>query len=444
MNLMNTGRAAGHFLAAHWRWRTLDPPALAAFQDRRARRIVAYAQGHSPFYRRHWLGCDLRDWRTLPTVDKAAMMANFDAFNTHAVTKQAAFDVALLAEQTRDFAPTLHGQTVGLSSGTSGHRGIFLVSPQEQAAWAGMILARALHDLPRSQVRVAFFLRSHSNLYAEVNSALLHLHYFDLMTPLAESVAILNHYQPHIVIGPPSLLRMLADAQDASLLYIHPQRLISVAEVLEPNDEKRLNGCFGVPVHQVYQCTEGLLAVSCPHGSLHIQEDIVAIQCEPLPSAADGAQRVTPVVTDLWRRSQPIIRYRLNDVLQMDERPCRCGSCFRTLARIEGRCDDICYFLEPNGNRRPFFPDTIRRMVLLAEAGIADYQAVQERDGQLNVQILLLPGADAAAARQIVAASVRDTVRSYNCLAPSVEIETNLPVTPAGQKRRRVQRIAPI
>lgn len=441
MNVLSVSGVAGHFLAAHWRWRTLDPPALRAFQEQRARRIVRYAAAHSPFYRAHWQGCDRRDWRTLPTVDKALMMAHFDGFNTRGITCDAAMQVALRAEQTRDFAPTVRGLTVGLSSGTSGHRGLFLVSPQEQALWAGVILSRALHGLRPRRTRVAFFLRSHSNLYAQVNGALLQLRYFDLMTPLAEAVSALNRYQPHIVVGPPSLLGLLADAQEAGSLHIRPQRLIAVAEVLEPQDELRLSNCFQVPVHQVYQCTEGLLAVSCPHGSLHIQEDIVAVQCEPLPAEPGGALRVTPIVTDLWRRTQPIIRYRLNDVLQLAEQPCACGSCFRVITRIEGRCDDLCYFLQPDGARRPFFPDTIRRAVLLAAAAIADYRAVQERDGQLHVQLALLPGADAAAVRQAVAASVIRTVQQYGCQSPVVEVDTHLPPTPPGSKRRRVQRV---
>jgi phenylacetate-CoA ligase len=316
-----------------------------------------------------------------------------------------------------------------------------MVSPQEQAMWAGVILARALHGWQRRRTRVAFFLRSHSNLYAQVNGALLQLRYFDLMAPLDDSIAMLNHYNPHIVVGPPSLLGFLADAQAAGGLHIHPQRLIAVAEVLEPHDEARLSNCFQVPVHQVYQCTEGLLAVSCAHGSLHIQEDIAAIQCEPLPADPGGAPRVTPVVTDLWRCTQPIIRYRLNDVLQLAAQPCPCGSYFRAITRIEGRCDDLCYFVEPNGAARPFFPDTIRRMVLLAEAGIADYQAVQEHDGQLHVHLALQPGADAAPARQAVAASVTATVLHYGCVSPQVTVDAQLPPLAPGSKRRRVQKM---
>ena len=286
---------------------------------------------------------------------------------------------------------------------------------------------------------MAFFLRSHSNLYQQVNGALLQLRYFDLMAPLADAIAALNGYQPHILVGPPSLLGLLAEAQGCGTLRIRPQRLISVAEVLEPQDEAHLAAAFQAPVHQVYQCTEGLLAVSCAHGSLHIQEDIVAVQCEPL----DG-ERVTPIVTDLWRRTQPIIRYRLNDVLQLGGR-CPCGSSFRTIARIEGRCDDVCYFLAREHNaqdpRRLFFPDSIRRMILLAGEGIADYQAVQEHDGQLLVHLALTPSAERQQVVEAVRASVCATVDHYGCRPPKVDVDTHLPPLAPGRKRRRVQRV---
>src|SRR5207344_1524259 len=112
-----------------------------------------------------------------------------------------------------------------------------------------------------------------------------------------------------------------------------------------------------------------------------------------------AAMRVTPIVTDLWRRTQPIIRYRLNDVLQLASGPCPCGNSFRVIKAIEGRCDDVCYFETIDGERRPFFPDTIRRMVLLSEPAIADYAAVQERDGHLRVHLSLAGEASGDATR---------------------------------------------
>jgi phenylacetate-CoA ligase len=442
---MRAGQAitiARHFAAARWRWERRHGQRLTTYQERRAQAIVRFANERAAFYRDHWTGHDLAEWRALPTVDKRLMMANFARFNTIGVSAEEALGVALRAERSRDFTPTLRGVTVGLSSGTSGHRGVFLASPQEQAGWAGVVLARTLHQLS-GRLRVAFFLRSNSNLYEQVGSALIQFQYIDLMTPITEAVACLNLFRPHIVIGPPSLLGALADEVAQSRLRIHPQRLISVAETLEPQDRVRLQGAFQAPVHEIYQCTEGLLAISCARGSLHIQEDLVALQFEPLDNqdAHTEAERVTPIVTDLWRRTQPIIRYRLNDVLRLADKPCRCGSNFRVIEAVEGRCDDVCYFMADAGGLRPFFPDVIRRMILLASDAIAEYQAVQERPGQLRMRVALRLGADANAVDVALRRSADETAERYRCHRIDLTIEHGLESFAPERKRRRVRRL---
>ncbi len=438
MTAGNTGRIAAHFVRARWRWATLRGPALRHYQERHARRIVAYTRQHSPFYRAHWAGHDLRRWRSLPTVDKRLMMAHFDGFNTVGIRREAAMVLALHAERERDFTPTLGGYTVGLSSGTSGHRGLFIASAWEQAAWAGTILARTVHRLGQ-RLRVAFFLRSNSNLYEQVGGALVQFRFFDLMTPLDEAVASLNAFAPQVIVGPASLLALLAAARQQGTLRAQPRRLIAVAEVLELEDRATLESAFSVQVEQIYQCTEGLLAISCAAGSLHIQEDLVALQLERLPG---DAGRVTPIVTDLWRRTQPIIRYRLNDVLQMDPCPCRCGSDFRVIRAIEGRCDDLCLFVSRDGSLRPFFADTIRRMILLAHPAISDYQAVQEQPGALRIHLDIAPGVPFAGVAAALRASVDATVAGYGCRPARLEIEAGVPAPAPGIKRRRVVRVA--
>ncbi|HLZ63038.1 MAG TPA: F390 synthetase-related protein [Ktedonosporobacter sp.] len=428
---------ASHFLQARWRWHSLRAQDLERYQDRRAQRIVAYTLRHSPFYRSHWAGHDPQAWQTLPMVDKQMMMENFDTFTTCGITRDAAMETALRAEQSRDFRPLLNGLAVGLSSGTSGHRGLFLANTWEQAAWTGTILARTLHHLSLQRLRVAFFLRSNSKLYEQVGRGHIQFRYFDLMLPLAEAVTALNDFQPHILISPPSLLGFLADEYMHGSLHIRPDRLISVAEVLEDQDQDRLQRTFSAPVHQIYQCTEGFLATSCVKGSLHIQEDVVALQFEPLP---DG-ERVMPIVTDLWRRTQPIIRYRLNDILQLDPAPCACGSPFRVIRSIEGRSDDVCYFETLSGDIRPFFPDTIRRMLLLASPQIIDYQVIQERCGQLRIHLAVSTTASFDSVVQSVCASVAATMAQYSCRPASIQVEKGLPPLIPGMKRRRVQRV---
>ena len=149
------------YVAARWRAATLHGPRLITWQHRRASTLVNSVRRTSPFYHDLWAEQPADAWRTFPTVDKHAMMASFERFTTTGITRDMAMSVALDAEQRRDFSATISGHTVGLSSGTSGHRGLFLVSPQEQTRWAGTILARAIPDL-RPGHRVAFFLRANS------------------------------------------------------------------------------------------------------------------------------------------------------------------------------------------------------------------------------------------------------------------------------------------
>jgi phenylacetate-CoA ligase len=426
-----------HYLQASYRFRNLRGTALTKYQDSRARALVEYARLHSPFHRERFAGLDPSDWRKFPEVDKSVMMEQFDSYNTVAVHQAEAMAVALRAETDRDFTPTLNGLTVGLSSGTSGHRGLFLVAPWEQAAWAGVVLARLLPSLRPRGYRVAFFLRSNSNLYARLRSRWIDFRYFDLMLPPAEAVSALNELNPDILAGPPSLLVLLAGAVERGELRIHPLKVVSFAEVLEAQDRERIGQCFGCPVHEVYQCTEGLLAMSCAQGVLHIQEDLVAFQTEPLPESAGEA---TPVITDLWRRTQPMIRYRMNDVVTLHPHECACGSGFRVLDRIEGRCDDICYFENGGASLRPVFPDTIRRMVLLASPHIQDYQAFQFNDGELQVHLQVAEAWPYEKVAREVQQSVERTLAQYGCRATAISVSEGLVPLPPRAKRRRVQR----
>ena len=43
--------------------------------------------------------------------------------------------------------------SVGLSSGTSGHRGMFITTPEEQGTWAGTILAKMLPKMISSDIK---------------------------------------------------------------------------------------------------------------------------------------------------------------------------------------------------------------------------------------------------------------------------------------------------
>lgn len=421
-----------HVARANWRARWLRGRRLESFQDRRAREIVRYAVEHSPFFRSHWVGRDLGDWRSLPTIDKAAMMSHFSEYNTAGVSLDEAMDTAIRAEKDRNFRPEVRGLTVGLSSGTSGHRGLFLVAASERAGWAGTIVARAVRR-PRPGLRVALVLRANSNLYESVGTGSIHFRFFDLADPdeaLAEAIAA---FRPDVLVAPPSTLERLGARLRG---IVQPEQVISVAEVLEPQAAERISAAFAVAVDQIYQCTEGLLAVSCREHRLHVQEDLVAIQWETGPVVG----LVTPVVTDLWRRVQPIVRYRLNDLVRLSENRCGCGLAFRVIEAVEGRADDVLVFDGVDGLTRAVAPDFARRAVLLADAGIEDYEFVQVSRTRVAVGVVLRSGADGDAVVRAVKNEVRATLVGLGCAPVDVGVTCCAAVNRLGTKLRRVRR----
>lgn len=347
-------------------------------------------------------------------------------------------ETALTAERTRDFRPRIGNVTVGLSSGTSGSRGLFLVSDREQAAWAGAVLAKMLPGPLWKPERIAFFLRANSNLYESVRRGRLQFEYFDLLEPLERHAERLERYRPGIVAAPPSVLRLLAEEKLAGRLAAQPHRIVSVAEVLDPLDACVIERAFGPPIHQIYQCTEGFLASTCRYGTLHLNEDIVHIDKEKVAGDPSG-RKFVPIVTDFSRRTQPIIRYRLNDLLTEAAAPCPCGSVFTAVERIEGRCDDIFYLENASGALVPVFPDLIARAVIASSPAIAEYRVIQEEARAVRVELALAAGADRADTEREAAASVAALLQRMGCRVPELRFD-EYRFAPGMSKLRRVER----
>ena len=305
-------------------------------------------------------------------------MANFDAINTVNIKLEEALAVAIKSEESRDFSPTILGITVGLSSGTSGNRGVFLASDKERAYWVALVLDRVLGFTLKKR-SIAFFLRANSNLYDSVKSKLLAFHFFDLLNPLEAHIKHLNTLQPDILVAQPSLLLELANAIEEQKLDINPTKVISVAEVLTPEDKAYLTNVFKQTIHQVYQCTEGFLASSCEHGTLHFNEDFLIIEKKYID---DEQSRFHPIITDLRRQSQPIIRYELNDIIQ-EKASCSCGSKFMAIEAIEGRSDDVLVFINTDNEAIKIFPDFFRRAIILSDEQINDYALIQTEPNHL-------------------------------------------------------------
>lgn len=423
------------FAGARWGRRPRNRAALMARQEAGLARFLTDVLPRAPFYRD-----PPRTLADLPVVDKATTLARFAEFNTVGVTLDRALEVALAAERSRNFAPTLQGGiTVGLSSGTSGTRGVFLVSETERARWAGVLLARLLttESLWRvagrgAALRIAFFLRANSNLYATLGSRRITFGFHDLLEPLDAHVARLNDRPPHVLAAPPTVLRLLAEAASSGALRVAPRQVVSVAEVLEPDDAAAITAAWGVPVQQVYQATEGFLGATCPHGRIHLNEDLLHIEPEWIADGAGTPARFHPIVTDFTRTTQVVARYRLDDVLRLADGECACGAPTRSLAAIEGRADDVLWASGAGGQPVAIFPDVVRRAMALV-GGLRDYRL--EQHGPTWRVRLQPPDHDVAVAvrRELSAMAAR-----IGAVPPVVQVEPWIDA-PLVEKRRRIR-----
>lgn len=375
-----------------------------------------------------------------PLMAKRNFLANFTALNRHGITLETATITALRAERERDFRPELPGGvTVGLSSGTSGTRHVFLVGREDRCRWAGQILARTLSPAALRQVltpwrpplRIAFFLRASSNLYTTLRGRRVQFMYHDLTRPFANLCDELDAQQPHILVAPATVLAEIAKKRPP---LKNLTQVISVAEVLDTRDRSLIEDAFGLPVGQIYQAAEGFLGATCPHGRIHLNEESLHIEKRWID---ESRQRFQPIITDFSRRTQWFVRHHLTDVLRPASTPCPCGRKTTSLESIEGRAEEILWSRDAAGRPQPVFPDVLRQALYTLPRPPEQYRIEQHRDDWL---VHLQPFD--AATEQAVRSALEQLHQSLQLTPPSLLF---LPWTeqPPDEKQKRLRCVTP-
>jgi putative adenylate-forming enzyme len=172
------------------------------------------------------------------------------------------------------------------------------------------------------------------------------------------------------------MLKIIAREKEEGRLSVKPLKLISYAEVLYPDVKDYLKRVFGCEVHEIYKCSEGAIAITCRYGSLHVNEDVVALQLfdKDGAPATPGKPCHKLIVTDLHKSSLPIIRYELNDIITISTQKCECGSNFRVIEKINGRADDLFWGIRKSDKTKHFiFQDYISRAIISVSGNIEEF-----------------------------------------------------------------------
>lgn len=401
---MNIFQGLSDYLLLNKNLYKLNETELKKIQERMLFETVNHALEHSSFYRELY-GIDrlrsMEDFYKFPIINKTIMMENFNDLNTCGLDLSQVTEYAIEKEIAKDYSGYyLDEYVIGMSSGTSGNKGIYVTPKSLTKRLPFVFLARGGIPLKMLPFRILFLLRVFSQGFADINAPLINITYKSTMTDPEELIETINREKTNIIMAPPSMLRILIDFKDR--ITVKLKLIMSYAEVLEKEEKDRLSKAFKVQIHEIYQASEGQVASTCKCGNLHINEDLVFVELYDKNNNPVTAPNITThrmILTNLINRAQPLIRYEMNDIVELGEN-CPCGSSFRVISKILGRNDDVLIFKNSHGKVIHVFPDLFARWIITRFNSIREFKVIQFNTDKLEI-LIDIPSCDDQQASQI-------------------------------------------
>jgi phenylacetate-CoA ligase len=343
-----------------------------AVKLRTFRALVRHANAHAPYYadiiRERGIYLDACTPADFPVLTKSLLMANFDRIVTdRRVTKKAVADFLSRSTDPKDM---LFGDlTVMHTSGTSGEVGYFLYAPADYgrmraAAMRNRSLFRAAFPrlgLRLRRIRVAFYgatgghfagATGMASMQRGVRRFFIDARSFEVNTPLPEVVARINRFQPDMLWGYTTALKMLGEEQRAGRLDIAPSTVAATGEMVTSADLGFLSGSFGgASAASIYACTEHMmLGISNPGAdTMTLLDDNLIFEFHEDHS----------IITNLFNHTMPLIRYKMSDILRPVSEP---GARRIVIANLVGRTEQMPMFVNAAGTKDFISPHTINEI----------------------------------------------------------------------------------
>lgn len=324
------------------------------------RAMLAHAKTHSPWYAARLAHIDaetatLADLQRIPVMTKHELMEHWDEIVTVPGASRAEAEQALQAMTDQFYIWSDH--VLLCSGGTGGRPGLFVYDFDSLARlWAGMARGffASLMTLAAEGVEVPGGVRmatvggetsSHgsfvlSRIFTNPNNPTTNLSGW---RALPDNYAKLNQAQPHFLFTYPSVIAELCQAQADGRLNISPRILYLGGEQLPQAFYDLAQATW--PSADILTCwgtSEGGGTFACRQGGYHICEDLVII--EPVDGAGEpikpGQLSEGIYFTNLYNKALPIIRYAIDDIFELADEPCPCGSQHTKVRQVHGRWFD--------------------------------------------------------------------------------------------------------
>jgi phenylacetate-CoA ligase len=211
-----------------------------------------------------------------------------------------------------------------------------------------------------------------------------------VIDPFAETVQRLRHLAPDVLYAQTGVLEDLCAHDTAG---IAPRLIFTHAATLTASLRGKLRATFNVDPFNTYGSVEfNRLAFECPaHAGLHVITDGAVVEC--LDDAGDPVAPGEPgetVVTGLYNRAMPLIRYELGDLAVPLDDPCPCGRGWPLLREIQGKKNDR--FILPSGRVMGGHYLAVMKIELKQHPWcLAHFQLVQEAKDRIVFKVVKGP-----------------------------------------------------
>jgi phenylacetate-CoA ligase len=309
-----------------------SPPYIRRYQENRLRYIVRYAYENSYFYRNKFRECGispldictLEDLRKIPTVTKAELRKDFPQVISKGFTEE-----TCTAEST---------------SGSTGER-IKILHDDNALVRYGVNLLRGHMALGLKPYHKTAYIR-----YKPVNPNPLEkvglFKFYHIFSDLAPGIIIekLKEVNPFTINCYPTVMYLLAkQISDEDVRFLSPHHIVTWSEKLTPRVRETVEEKFGCPVYDQYGAYEfHSVAFECQKKRMHINADTLIMEFLKNGEPVSPGERGEIVMTNLWNRAMPFIRYEIGDIGAFSDDICECGRGLPLIEELEGRIEDSC------------------------------------------------------------------------------------------------------
>jgi len=221
-----------------------------------------------------------------------------------------------------------------------------------------------------------------------------------ITTDADEVLTDMLRFDPKLIRGSPSYLRLLAEAMaERGVGGIAGKVVRTEGELTDHETRRHLESSFNCRVYDEYSswdCGNGAWECAKREG-YHIDADLLLLEVVKGDEQASPGEVGEVVVTNLLNYAMPLIRYRVGDIGILDDRTCSCGRGLPLLESIEGRKAD-CFTLSDGRVATP------RRIMAAIQGtpGVSRYQAVQESVNRVRIDLMMREGDPAVSEEDLV------------------------------------------